>query len=175
MQHGYEDIIEDSDNLDYEEERIEDYNHDGVRNKNSKGDVEGDLELGEKFRIYFGKDNETIWAGMYGVKGVNTYPGTDVGSDHNPVVANVSVRLKKKIINILKKNIDMQKLKDPEVQTKVKQRINKDFAALKYDATDDINVEEGWKQVKSKIINIEQEERPPLPMTPPENMIEYDQ
>ncbi|KAL3272833.1 hypothetical protein HHI36_014293 [Cryptolaemus montrouzieri] len=52
--------------------------------------------------------------------------------------------------------MDMQKLKDSEVQTKVKQRINQD--ALKEDATDDINVEEGWKQVKSIIINIEQVE-----------------
>ncbi|KAL3277446.1 hypothetical protein HHI36_012794 [Cryptolaemus montrouzieri] len=72
--------------------------------------------------------------------------------------ANVSVMLKKKRINNLRISIDMQKLKDPEVQTKVKQRINKDFAALKEDATDDINVEEGWKQVESKIINIGPEE-----------------
>ncbi|KAL3287987.1 hypothetical protein HHI36_002441 [Cryptolaemus montrouzieri] len=52
----------------------------------------------------------------------------------------------------------MQKLKDPEIQTKVKQRMKKDFAALKEDARDDINVEESWKQVKGKLINIKQEE-----------------
>lgn len=66
------------------------------------------------------------------VKSVRTYPGGDVHSDHNPVIANVKVELKKitkKLIN----NTEIQALSDRKMQEAVTNEIKKNIATLMKD------------------------------------------
>lgn len=92
-----------------------------------------------------------------GIKGIKTYPGADIGSDHNPVVGNLHVKLKK-LRKSNKKSIDMKKLKDKDIQTRAKERINEEFATIKSNTTPDTNTDNVWDQIKHAIVKVEQEE-----------------
>ena len=55
------------------------------------------------------------------VKNCKTYPGADIGSDHNPLVCKISVRLKRVMpasLNKKKEFIDFGKLATPEMKEK---------------------------------------------------------
>ena len=68
------------------------------------------------------------------VKQTKTYPGADIGSDHNPVVATVKINLKriKKKGNLEQFNLDM--LKDVRQQYAVE--VNNMFDCLEHEVTE---------------------------------------
>ncbi|XP_047996924.1 uncharacterized protein LOC125234635 [Leguminivora glycinivorella] len=87
---------------------------------------------------------------------VKTYPGADVGSDHNPVVAKLKLKLKQ-----VKKpaqnrvNFDLNKLKNEDTKNKTKGYLNNEI--YKMVSTDSEfqqqEVESHWEKLKSIILN----------------------
>ena len=70
------------------------------------------------------------------VKQTKTYPGADIGSDHNPVVATVKINLKriKKKENMEQFNIDM--LKDEHMRQQYAVVVNNIFDCLEHEVTE---------------------------------------
>ncbi|CAH2096300.1 unnamed protein product [Euphydryas editha] len=86
------------------------------------------------------------------IKCAKTYPGADIGSDHHPVIVDLSCQLK----YILKsksqsKGIDVQKLREPNVRIRVYNHIN-EWAVVNKNTNDPREI---WTSLKSKfsIIN----------------------
>lgn len=88
-----------------------------------------------------------------------TYPGTDVSSDHNPVVARIRITLKtikKKPIN---KKTDMQKLKNNStLEMNIKMKLNYNLKAIKVAQTESNSSEDLWQPIKDVILNLGKEE-----------------
>ena len=70
------------------------------------------------------------------VKQAKTYPGADIGSDHNPVVATVKINLKKikKKVNMEQFNLDM--LKDERMRQQYAVEVNNIFDCLEHEVTE---------------------------------------
>ena len=70
------------------------------------------------------------------VKQTKTYPGADIGSDHNPVVATVKINLKriKKKENMEQFNLDM--LKDEHMRQQYAVEVNNIFDCLEHEVTE---------------------------------------
>lgn len=79
------------------------------------------------------------------VKSTKTYPGADINSDHNPVIAKLNIKMKK-IERSQKKCIDTRLLKDPNTHDVVKQEINECMRTI--NALNERNVDEKWKQMQ---------------------------
>ena len=69
------------------------------------------------------------------VKQTKTYPGADIGSDHNPVGATVKINLKriKKKVNTEQVNLDM--IKDEQMRQKYAFEVNNIFDCLEHEVT----------------------------------------
>ncbi|CAG4958055.1 unnamed protein product [Colias eurytheme] len=89
------------------------------------------------------------------IKSAKTYPGADIGSDHNPVVAVIRVNLKKICRRGTSNKIDLDKLKDLECRKELHEAINDNICKLKQgnDIIDPSNTEQGWVTLKTSIIN----------------------
>ncbi|XP_060530044.1 craniofacial development protein 2-like [Cylas formicarius] len=85
-----------------------------------------------------------------GLHGVRTYPGTDIGSDHNPVVGTLNIKLKK-IRRPHKKKIDINNIKRPEIRTEVHQRINRAVSLVRNSPQQPADVEVFWNRLKDAI------------------------
>ena len=72
-----------------------------------------------------------------------TYPGADIGSDHNPVIAKIKVKLKK-IPKATRKppKVDIAKLKSEEIQSKYFIEVTNRYSVLSADSNDVLNEEE---------------------------------
>ena len=70
------------------------------------------------------------------VKQTKTYPGADIGSDHNPVVATVKINLKriKKKENMEQFNLDMEK--DEHMRQQYAVEVNNIFDCLEHEVTE---------------------------------------
>ena len=84
------------------------------------------------------------------VKNVKTYPGADVGSDHNPVVMSVKVKLKRKKVQPQVVKYDMKMLKQDEVRRKYNIEIRNRFELLFRDETD-MDDETRWNSIKETL------------------------
>uniref|UniRef100_A0A8D8SK11 Craniofacial development protein 2 n=1 Tax=Cacopsylla melanoneura TaxID=428564 RepID=A0A8D8SK11_9HEMI len=87
------------------------------------------------------------------VKSTKTYPGADVSSDHNPVVAKIEVRLKKvERKNNKKKTLDLSKLKNDDVADTIKQNVSVKMIDIKHQNAQTENVDEKWENIKTVLI-----------------------
>ena len=81
-----------------------------------------------------------------------TYPGADIGSDHNPVVATVTINLKriKKKENMEQFNLDM--LKDEHMRQQYAVEVNNIFDCLEHEVTEQENEKDRvdllWTNIK---------------------------
>lgn len=91
-----------------------------------------------------------------GLRGIKTYPGADVGSDHNPVVGNLDIRFKS-IKKSAPKKIDIRNLKKTDTLINAKRQINKEFEAIKSENVNNTNIEDAWEKIKNKTVKVEQE------------------
>ena len=96
------------------------------------------------------------------VKQCRTYPGADISSDHNPVIAKISVRLKRampKNQNKKKEFIDWGKLKVPEMKEKYMVDVSNRYETLSLEADEQGEVSQGnkikakWENLKSSILH----------------------
>lgn len=85
------------------------------------------------------------------IKNIKTYPGADVNSNHNPLVATVHIRLKKLIRNSKKIRLDVSKLKDPATQDLISKDINK-YLKSNIKISNSNNIEENWTDIKNSLV-----------------------
>lgn len=100
--------------------------------------------------------NKRFRNSIYAVK---TYPGADIGSDHNPIIAKLKTRLK--IIKTRNKHIrlDRKKLHDPSIQEEIKQKLGRDMQRIGEELGEtDSDVNKFWKTVKEPILKITTEQ-----------------
>lgn len=76
-----------------------------------------------------------------------TYPGADADTDHELLVANIKVRLRKLQRIIQRKIINTEKLKELQYQKKFNDSIASDFLE-----TSTTNIDLAWNQIKSTIL-----------------------
>lgn len=90
-----------------------------------------------------------------GIKGVKTYPGADIGSDHNPVTGKLEIKLKKiQHRRITRPNFRM--LKEPEICEDVANTLNYKFQNETHIIAED-TVENTWKTMKNIIGQVQTE------------------
>ena len=80
-----------------------------------------------------------------------TYPSADIGSDHNPVVT--KIRLKMKIIKRRTTNvrIDTSKLRDPAIKQRLIEEINNRLTNVKEQIRQNTETETKWLLIKTEI------------------------
>ena len=81
-----------------------------------------------------------------GIKCSRAYPGADIGSDHNPVVAKIEIRMKK-VQKRIRTRTNFKKLKEPETKEKVVPVLNNKFQdSLQLETTESL-----WQSFKNVI------------------------
>lgn len=89
------------------------------------------------------------------IKSVKTYPGADIGSDHNPVVAKLTCTLKRLRKRVTRIRVDIDKIKNPQITAKVSNDINE--WAVNASLRNQESVAEGWYRLKDKVNDINAE------------------
>ena len=92
------------------------------------------------------------------VKQCKTYPGADIGSDHNPLIAKVKIRLKRSTPKIVQKkeHIDWGKLKTAEMSYKYIVDVQNRYEVLLNESTQQStntldSIDKKWKCLKESI------------------------
>ncbi|XP_030753190.1 craniofacial development protein 2-like [Sitophilus oryzae] len=92
-----------------------------------------------------------------GVLSAKTYPGADVGSDHNPVVARIRMRLKK-IVRKFTKKPNMSLLRSEAQRQDVSNKLNEQLGKIQQPNAsqtpgleDHNNIENIWKKIKEAL------------------------
>ena len=78
---------------------------------------------------------------------VRTYPGADVASDHNPVVARLRVRLTTRRA-FVKPSIDVRKLDDPDIRKCVEQDLSSGLREIGEEMDENGEVDAHWCKIK---------------------------
>ena len=78
-----------------------------------------------------------------------TYPGADVFSDHNPLVGQIELKLKKVAKTKHKENLDYDTLKDPIVREEVRKTMRE---KLETTTQQEQSVEQKWSYIKDVVI-----------------------
>lgn len=84
------------------------------------------------------------------VKAVKAYPGADVASDHNPIIAKVTLKLKNIKRYQRSPRIETRKLREPEVKQNLQQKVHENLDKLN---TNNQDVDEQWKSLKQCILD----------------------
>lgn len=82
------------------------------------------------------------------VLSAKTYPGADVGSDHNPVVTKFRLHLQNNNRRKSNKKWDISKLQNEEIRQKVQQELAQKIQNI---PTGNENIEQNWLQLKETI------------------------
>ena len=77
-----------------------------------------------------------------GILSVKTYPGTDIGSDHNPIIANLRFRLKKKVRKKVPR-LNTQIIKNTETKIRISQCLNNKLDKIRENINQREREEEG--------------------------------
>ncbi|XP_008482566.1 craniofacial development protein 2-like [Diaphorina citri] len=100
------------------------------------------------------------------VKSVKTYPGADVSSDHNPVIAEIKIKLKKVKKKTCKNKIDLSRLKDERTRRNLKTNIqNKLENSVRENNVETNDVDTKWKNIQSAILTESKKDLKPDPST----------
>lgn len=90
-----------------------------------------------------------------------TYPGADIPSDHNLLLARTKLRLKKIVRKKTSKNVDTRKLKQDNVFQQTKERLNKEFMNISVNNNHETEIEDLWNKIKVSITSVTEEELRP--------------
>lgn len=82
---------------------------------------------------------------------VKTYPGADVPSDHNPLVGQLKTKLKKTRPQRKSKKYDIEKLKNPEIQEKVKSALTSELKDMSACISEP---DKSWNTMETRIIEV---------------------
>ena len=107
------------------------------------------------------------------LKSVKTMPGADVGSDHNLLLAEIRLDLKRQIPRSLRRSYDVNLLKDPVLKERLVTHLEENLApqatapADLQETAEDTSVEHQWNCFKDKISGIRDQSL--CPVRPPKN------
>ena len=91
------------------------------------------------------------------VKQARTYPGADVGSDHNPVVVKMNIKVKRPPKRVMKDNLDMNMLKNEEIRDSYAVEVQNQFQLLENEEVNQVDeteiIEEKWSNLKNCLVN----------------------
>ena len=79
-----------------------------------------------------------------------TYPGADIGSDHNPVIANMKVKLKIPKKPKTTPKIDVAALKQPDLKEAYNIEVRNRFSALMGERENGENIENPIERINCK-------------------------
>lgn len=96
------------------------------------------------------------------IKSVKTYPGADIMSDHNTLVAVFQVKLKKIQVKQKPNKLYLESLKDENTQIKIKTDINKNLKEIRLSSNRDKDAEEKWKEIKTSLWDAARESLKPV-------------
>lgn len=82
---------------------------------------------------------------------VKTYPGADVGSDHNPLVASMRVKMKKLIRKTQNTKIDAKRLKEPEIKQRMTEEVNKNLMRVRKQIFETNETDAKWNIMETTI------------------------
>lgn len=83
---------------------------------------------------------------------VAAYPGADIGSDHNPLVTNLKIRLKVIKSSAKPVRLETSKLRNPHIKDTIATDLNDRMARVNIRTGNDVN--EAWRDLKILINNI---------------------
>lgn len=88
------------------------------------------------------------------IKSVKTYPGADVSSDHNPLVAQMEIKLKR-IPKKREVRMNMEHLKNQDIRNELQTRINTNLKTLenKEEYRNYRSIDEKWCAIKSALLD----------------------
>ena len=100
------------------------------------------------------------------VKRCKAYPGADIGSDHNPVVANIKIKLKIPRKSDHKPGVDITALRQPEIKEEFALKVKNKFERLMAEGCEQTpeNLEgdkSEWECLKQAITDVQGELLPP--------------
>lgn len=95
------------------------------------------------------------------VTSCKTYPGADIPSDHNLLLARTKLRLKKVGKGRPLRGADMQKLKQHTVFQQTKDRINTELKTISEKNASDLELEDLWDKIKSSLTSVAEKELKP--------------
>uniref|UniRef100_A0A8D8LPD3 Craniofacial development protein 2 n=1 Tax=Cacopsylla melanoneura TaxID=428564 RepID=A0A8D8LPD3_9HEMI len=84
------------------------------------------------------------------IKSAKTYPGADIRSDHNPVIIEMKVKLKKIQKKFVPKSIDLERLKDPICTRAVSDFIEDELSKVEVEF-EEYNINDKWNYLKNTI------------------------
>lgn len=90
-----------------------------------------------------------------------TYPGADIPSDHNLLLARTKLRLKKIDKRKPSKVADMRKLKQDHIFQQTKERLNKEIKTISEGSNQKTEIEDLWNKIKVSITSVTKEELEP--------------
>ena len=90
-----------------------------------------------------------------------TYPGADIPSDHNLLLARTNLRLKKIVKGKPSKIADMRKLKQDNVLQETKERLNRELKTISENNNHEVEIEDLWNKIKISITSVTEEELRP--------------
>ncbi|XP_048483641.1 craniofacial development protein 2-like [Plutella xylostella] len=90
-------------------------------------------------------------------KAVKTYPGADVGSDHNPLVGTVTTKLKRLISPKMRPKFDISRLRDVDIKQRFHMNLHNQMHELQQSQRGVKEPEQVWNQFKDVIINTAKE------------------
>src|SRR5664279_1988750 len=76
------------------------------------------------------------------------YPSADVGSDHQLLIANLKLKLKRHPLSKPTKRFDVMKLKDPQISKLYEITIGGKFAALLENEQEEVGIDDTWTAIK---------------------------
>ena len=92
------------------------------------------------------------------IKSAKTYPGADIASDHNPVVATFRLTLKRIKQTHKDNKMNILKLKNQEIRNRVKEQINTEVPIAQRKNQDEENVNTKWSNIKNTMLVIGKQE-----------------
>ena len=98
------------------------------------------------------------------VKQTKTYPGADIGSDHNPVVMKHLVKLKQVKSSKRDPQLDMSMLRNEDLKNRYNLSIQNRYEILAiedgFQLTEERQIENQWKMLKDSMVNAAKEVLP---------------
>ncbi|XKL61738.1 hypothetical protein PGB90_001571 [Kerria lacca] len=88
---------------------------------------------------------------------VTTYPGADIGSEHNPLVANICIKFKRMQPNVVtSKLFDTQKLKNKQFEDKFIQKMEESLPTI--EEIQDDNIESALEKIRDQALQLAKSE-----------------
>ncbi|XP_029174698.1 uncharacterized protein LOC114943274 [Nylanderia fulva] len=93
------------------------------------------------------------------VRSIKAYPGADIGSDHNPLVTDLTLRLKCVRSGTASKRIDVSKLRNIETRESATFDLNRKLSRIKEVNPTDVNTQ--WGEVKRALLETSEQHLKP--------------